>query len=123
MDIQHTLPTPSLLNSQNNEQIVKTPNPIPARHGQHICCLGCADVERNAVNVVTRERCYSRRVSKKPPIHQILRGRAGSIINATDRIYYVTANGNFVRGYISQGDGKFHQKRRVRNHQRRKQKL
>lgn len=65
-----------------------------------------------------RERRYLKRVSKKPPIHQILRGRPGQIIEASDRIYRVTANGNFVRGYISVADGKFYPQKRERNHQR-----
>lgn len=50
----------------------------------------------------------------------ILRGKPGQIIKATDRIYRVTANGNFVRGYISAADNQFHQQVRVRNHQRRR---
>lgn len=47
---------------------------------------------------------------------RILRGKPGQIVKASDRIYRVTSDGNFLRGYISKADDKFYPQKRVRNH-------
>lgn len=58
-----------------------------------------------------------RRKQKNP--RRFILGKAGQILKASDRLYRMTANGNFERGYISAADNKFHRQIRVRNHQRR----